>query len=303
MNRRDFLKSGTLSLAGMALWPEALSAGRFPDTILGIQLYSVRDDMQKNPADTLQQLARIGYRYVEHAGYANRKFYGYTPKAFKQLLSQTGLSMPSGHVVLKPTDWDEARKTFTDDWKYTLEDAATVGQQFIISPWMDESLRTDYDRFMHFLDIMNRCGELCHQYHLQFGYHNHDFEFNTSLRGQRMYDLILQHTDPRLVAQQIDIGNMYGAGGRAQQILKEYPGRFLLMHVKDEIATTHAGEMGEKYESCILGKGVIPVHQIVDEGRTIGGTRYFIVEQESYQGQTPLSCVAADYAVMKQWGY
>ncbi|MBX6380431.1 secreted protein [Thermoflavifilum aggregans] len=303
MNRRDFLKTSSVGLAGIALWPEALSQNSFPNCILGIQLYSVRDDMQKNPAATLQQLAKIGYRHVEHAGYANRKFYGYTARDFKNLLHQLGLQMPSGHVVLKPTDWDEARKDFTDNWKYTLEDAATVGQQFIISPWMDESLRTDYNRFMHFLDIMNRCGELCHQYHLQFGYHNHDFEFNTTLQGKRMYDLILQHTDPKLVSQQIDIGNMYGAGGRAQQIIREYPNRFLLMHVKDEIRSGGQGEMGDRYESCILGKGIIPVQQIVDEGRTIGGTRYFIVEQESYQGQTPLDCVAADYAVMKKWGY
>lgn len=303
MHRRHFLKLSSASLMSMALWPEAFSEKRFPDTILGIQLYSVRDDMQKNPSATLEKLAQIGYRYVEHANYVHRKFYGYSAKEFKQLLQQLGLSMPSGHVVLKPSDWDEQAKDFTDEWKYTLEDAATVGQQFLISPWMDESLRKNYDGLLHFLDIMNRCGQLAKQYGLQFGYHNHDFEFNTTLNGQRMYDIILHHTDPQWVAQQIDIGNMYGAGGRAQQILKEYPGRFLLMHVKDEIPVAKGGEMGEKYESCILGKGIIPVHQIVEEGRTIGGTRYFIVEQESYQGQPPLDCVAADFDVMKNWGY
>lgn len=303
MNRRDFLKAGSLGLAGMALWPETFSTPAFKDCILGIQLYSVRDDMQKDPASTLQQLAKMGYRYVEHANYVNRKFYGYTPQAFKQLLDQLGLKMPSGHVVLKPSDWDASKKDFTDQWKYTLEDAAVVGQQFIISPWMDEHMRENKDEILRFLDIMNRCGELCKQYHLQFGYHNHDFEFNTSFNGQRLYDLILHHTDPKLVVQQIDIGNMYGAGGRAQQIIREYPNRFLLMHVKDEIPAKANGEMNEKYESCVLGKGIIPVHQIVEEGRTIGGTRYFIVEQESYQGQAPLDCVAADYAVMKQWGF
>ncbi len=137
---------------------------------------------------------------------------------------------------------------------------------------------------------------------MKFGYHNHDFEFSQQLNGKKIFDLILQNTDPSLVAQQLDIGNMYHAGGRAIEIIKQYPGRFELMHVKDEIKT-EKGEMGGQYESTVLGKGIIPVKEVIDLGKKSGGTRHFIIEQESYQGQAPLDAVKEDLVVMKKWGY
>ncbi len=118
----------------------------------------------------------------------------------------------------------------------------------------------------------------------------------------KLYDLILQNTDPELVAQQMDIGNMYGAGGRALDILKQYPGRFELLHVKDEIKSENKDAMAG-YESTILAKGVIPVKEIIDDFKKLGGTTYFVIEQESYQGKTPIECAKEDYDIMKKWGY
>ncbi|MHB1922471.1 MAG: sugar phosphate isomerase/epimerase family protein, partial [Chitinophagaceae bacterium] len=189
-----------------------------------------------------------------------------------------------------------------DQWKYTIEDTKTLGQHFVISPWLDESLRTNLEELKWFMGLFNKCGELCKKHGMKFGYHNHDFEFNTTLDHKRLYDLILQYTDPSLVAQQMDIGNMYGAGGRALELLRQYPGRFELMHVKDEIKTT-GGEMGDGYESTILGKGLLPVKQIIDLARKSGGTSYFIIEQESYQDKTPLESSKEDLHIMKNWGF
>ncbi|MDO9376047.1 MAG: sugar phosphate isomerase/epimerase, partial [Ferruginibacter sp.] len=93
--------------------------------------------------------------------------------------------------------------------------------------------------------------------------------------------------------------NMYHAGGIAADIIKQYPGRFESMHVKDEIKAAEAG----KYESTILAKGIIPVKEVIDLGRKSGGTKHFIIEQESYQGKTPMACVEEDLAIMKKWGY
>ena len=138
---------------------------------------------------------------------------------------------------------------------------------------------------------------------MKFGYHNHDFEFSQSLNNKKVFDIIMENTDPSLVAQQLDIGNMYHAGGIALDIMKQYPGRFELMHVKDEIKTTGNGEMGGGYESCVFGKGIIPVKEIVDLGKKSGGTIHFIVEQESYQGMTPIDSIKQDYDIMKKWGY
>jgi sugar phosphate isomerase/epimerase len=302
--RRTFIRSGSVALAGVLAIPKGMHAFTFPPEILGLQLYSVRDDMGKDPKGTLTQVASAGYKYVEHASYTNRKFYGYSATDFKKILSDTGLDMVSGHTVMSMKDWDNSKNDFTDEWKFTIEDAATVGQRFVISPWLDESLRSDINGLNKFMELFNKCGQLCKSHGLTFGYHNHDFEFNTMVDHMKLYDFILKHTDPALVMQQLDVGNMYEAGAKALDVLHEYPGRFRLMHVKDEIASTQGkGEMGEKYESCVLGKGILPVKDIVDTGRKTGGTSYFIIEQESYQGKSPVECCRQDYTVMKSWGY
>ncbi|HLY69124.1 MAG TPA: sugar phosphate isomerase/epimerase family protein [Puia sp.] len=306
-SRRKFLKTSTIAAAGASLlsnkiFASSLKSSPKANEILGIQLYSVRIDMGKDPSGTLKQLAGMGYKYVEHANYANRKFYGYTPTDFKKLLDDLGLKMLSGHTVMGSNAWDKDKKGFTDSWKYTVEDASTVGQQYVISPWLDESLRKDYDGLLSFLDVFNKSGELCKAHGMKFGYHNHNFEFNSSLNNMKLYDIILQHTDPNLVAQQLDIGNMYGAGGRAADIIKQYPGRFELMHVKDEIKSAKS-EMGDGYESTILGTGVIGTKDIIDLAKKSGGTKQFIIEQESYQDKTPLEAAKLDYDIMKKWGF
>lgn len=303
ISRRSFLMKGTLALAGTTLFSRQLSAIAKKKEVLGIQLYSIRDDMKTDPLGTLRQLADMGYKNVEHAGYGNRKFYGYAAKDFKRVLGDLGLSMPSGHTVMGKQHWDEGKKDFTDEWKYTVEDAAVMGQRFVISPWLDESMRTNYDDFKNYMDVFNKSGELCKKSGMKFGYHNHDFEFSQELNGKKIFDLILESTDPALVAQQLDIGNMYHAGGIALDIIKKYPGRFELMHVKDEIKAADKGEMGGGYESTVLGKGIIPVKEVIDLGKKSGGTRHFIIEQESYQGLSPLESVKQDLDVMKKWGY
>jgi len=302
ISRRNFLLKGSLAIAGAALLPDGLLAATVRKPVLGIQLYSIRDDMKKDPLGSLKQVAAMGYKNVEHAGYSKRKFYGYSAKEFKKLLDDLGLLMPSGHTVMGKQHWDAAKNDFTDEWKYTVEDAAIVGQHYVISPWLDESLRKNYDDFKAYMDVFNKSGALCKKSGMKFGYHNHDFEFSQQLNGKKIFDLILQNTDPSLVAQQLDIGNMYHAGGIALDIIKQYPGRFELMHVKDEIKT-EKGEMGGKYESTVLGKGIIPVKEVIDLGKKSGGTKHFIIEQESYQGQAPLDAVRDDLAVMKKWGY
>ena len=137
---------------------------------------------------------------------------------------------------------------------------------------------------------------------MKFGYHNHNFEFSTRLNNMKVYDIILKYTDPKLVAQQLDIGNMYEGGGRAMSVIKQYPGRFELLHVKDEIRADK-GESPEKYESTVLGTGIIGVKDVIDLAKRTGGTSQFIIEQESYQNKTPLECVKEDLNTMKNWGY
>ena len=259
--------------------------------------------MKADPLGTLKHVAAMGYRHVEHANYIDRKFYGFDAASFKKVLADLGLTMPSGHTVMNTQHWDEGKKDFTDEWKYTIDDAKTAGQEYVISPWLDEDLRGDYDRLRRWLAVFNRCGELCRSRGLQFGYHNHDFEFKDVLNGKSLYDIILAETDPLLVAQQLDIGNMLGGGGKPMDVLKKYPGRFQLMHVKDVIrAPSGSGEMKDPYESTILGKGILGTRDIV-HAAVRAGTTQLTIEQESYQGRKPLDDTRTDLEVMHRWGY
>jgi sugar phosphate isomerase/epimerase len=289
--------------AGTALLPKTDLFGA-PKKIerMGLQLYSVRDAMGKDPSGSLKKLSDMGYVHVEHANYIKGKFYGYTPKDFKKLLSDLNLQMPSGHTVMTEQHWDDSKKDFTDVWKQTVADAAEVGQRYVISPWLDNNLIHDTDKLKKMMDIFNKSGELCKKHDMQFGYHNHNFEFKNKVGDGTLYDFILTNTDPALVIQQMDMGNMYGAGGRALDLIKKYPGRFVSMHVKDEIKST-SGEGMDGYDSTILGQGVLPVHEIIKEGKRTGGTSWFVIEQESYQGKDPFDCVKIDLQMMKKWGF
>jgi len=135
---------------------------------------------------------------------------------------------------------------------------------------------------------------------MKFGYHNHDFEFSEKLNGETLYDIILKNTDPALVVQQLDTGNLYNGGAMTMDIVKQYPGRFLSLHVKDEIPG-NAGQ--EKYESTILGTGIVNLKAVIDEVRKTTENVHYIIEQESYQDKTPLDCAKEDLAIMKKWGY
>lgn len=300
MNRRDFIKTTSTGLSIAALSGVDALAAKKAKHAVGIQLYSVREDMTKDPLGTLKKVAEMGYKNVEHANYVNGKFYGWTAKEFRKVLDDLGLKMPSGHTVFGKPHWDDDKKEFTDVWKKTVEDAAICGQKYVVSPWLDIAYRKDFDQLKRFMEVFNKNGELCKASGMKFGYHNHDFEFSLKLSSVKVYDIMLQNTDPNLVAQQLDIGNMYGGGGRAAELLAQYPGRFELMHVKDEIKSEkeHGG-----WESAILGVGVINVKDIIDSGKKSGGTTQFIIEQESYQGKAPLDCMKENLAIIKSWGY
>jgi len=300
--RRTFIKSGAMAIAAAAILPHSscTSATKGKKGIVGVQLYSVRDDMMNDPLGSLKKVAEMGYKYVEHANYVDGKFYGYAPAEFRKILDDTGLNMISGHTVMGREHWDEAKNDFSDSWKKLVDDAAVLGQKYVTSPSMDDSMRSNYDDFKHYMDIFNKCGELCQKSGMKFGYHNHDFEFSEKLNDEKLFDIMMKSMDPDKVVVQLDIGNLYNGGAVALDVVKQYPGRFENIHVKDEILST-GGE--EKYESTIIGTGIVNAKEVVDLATKIGGTQVYIIEQESYQGKTPMECIKEDLEVMKKWGY
>jgi sugar phosphate isomerase/epimerase len=300
-SRRDFLKNSTLAIGGAALIPGLACTGGTKGTAavtMAIQLYSVRDEMRADPMGTLTQLANMGYTHVEHANYVDHKFYGWTAVEFKKVLDGLGLKMPSGHTVLGGNHWNDDLKDFTDDWKKLVDDAAYMGQEYVVSPWLDASLRKTYDDLVRFMGIFNKCGELCKKSGMRFGYHNHDFEFSEVLNGETVFDIMMKNTDADKVVMQLDTGNMYVAGALAKDLLEKYPGRYDNIHLKDMVRKAN----GESFESTVIGKGLLPMKEIADLARD-SGTTLFIIEQEAYQGKSPMDCMVENFAMMKSWGY
>jgi sugar phosphate isomerase/epimerase len=299
-SRRNFVMTGALAALGTMLLPGSALAAKKKKGMVGLQLYSVRAEMSKDPLGSLNQLSKMGYVYVEHASYVNRKFYTYSAPEFRKVLDGLGLKMISGHTVMGRQHWDETKKDFSDSWKFTVEDAAVLGQKWVISPSMDNSMRKTYDDFKRYMDIFNKSGELCKKSGMKFGYHNHDFEFSEKLNNEKLFDIMMKSLDRDLVAMQLDIGNLYNGGAIALDVMNQYPGGFEIIHVKDEIA---APSGNEKYISTVLGEGIVHTKEVIDLARKKGGTTCYIIEQESYGERTPMDCVKADLEIMKKWGY
>ncbi len=298
-SRRTFVKTGAMVALGTAILPRSAFASSDQKAIVGLQLYSVRDDMSKDPKGSLKKLADMGYKVVEHAGYASRKFYGFQPSEFKKILDDLGLKMYSGHVEFGMKDWDASKKEFTDTWKHTVEDAAFMGQKFVITPELAEDAQKDFDTLLKVMDLWNKSGELCQKYGMKFGYHN-DFDGNAILHNMKLYEIIMKYSDPKLTVQQFDIANLYNAAGTdPMDIIKTYPGRFESLHVKDVLKEKNK-ENG--HDSTIIGKGVLNVKDVLPLAIK-NGAWLIIIEQESYQNESPMDCVKDDLATMKKWGY
>jgi sugar phosphate isomerase/epimerase len=296
LSRRKFI---SLAPVAVCAWPRI---GAKVDAKVGLQLYSVRDEMNRDAVRTLKKLKEIGYSQVEHAGYWKGKFYGYPAKDFKALLDSIGLDMPSGHVSIEAADFDDGKAAFSANWREAVESAAAAGQRFLITPGFPEPWRKYKDTVIRYLDVFNSCGAFCQTYGVKFGYHNHTMEFDRIYDGATLFDLILQHTDPSLVALQLDVGLVYAAGVDPRAMIRDHPGRFELMHVKDEFRKPGGGERGQGFESTVLGAGELKLAEIVRLGRDTAGVKYFFVEQESFGDLPELECARRDFRFMRKLG-
>ena len=285
MKRREFLQYSALA-ASSAIVPSQLFADK--TTPIGIQLWSVRDAMAKDAKGTLAQLSKQGYKYVEGFGFGNGKWFGLTPSEMKKTLSGLGMSMRSNHLMITTKDF--ANKTLSDDFKKGVDAAVEVGQQYVICPYM-----TDEDRNKESVKVLcetfNKAGELCKSKGLQFGYHNHAFEFQTRMNDETMYRYILDNTDPKLVVMEMDL--CWAVRGKYNPVdwFKLYPGRFHAVHMKDLASQ-------EKDGSCIIGEGVVNFKEII-ANQKLGGIKLFIVELEDYK-KTSVEDVAVCYTNLRK---
>jgi len=226
-------------------------------TKIGVQLYTVREDMKKDFEGTLAKVASIGYQEVEFAGYYNR-----TPKQVRDLLDSNRLSAPASHIPLE---------TLRKDIAGSIEAAKTIGLRYIICPWLDPAERRSLDDYKRHADFFNRTGEACQKAGLQFGYHNHDFEF-TQLEGEMPYDVLLKGTDPKLVKMELDLYWITRAGQDPLAYFERQPARFELVHVKDMARTPDRAPVE-------VGRGTIDFKTIFARAER-AGVKHFLVEQD-----------------------
>lgn len=271
--RRTFIKQSCLYTAGTLLAP-SLAFTPSKEQRYGVQLYSFRDEMLKNPMETLAQIAAIGITEIESARSKKGHYYGLSPREMKTACSDLGMTLTSGHVALD------------QDFEKTMEEAVASGQPYLICSSMPSKGQT-VDNYKKVAEAFNKAGESCKKLGLKFGYHNHEYEFESD-QGQVLYDILLAHTDPDLVHMELDLGWVIVGGKDPIAYLKEYPGRFPLWHLKDM-------DMDKK-ESTEFGKGSLDIKTIM-QGREDFGVQHIFIEQEEY-ARTPLDSMKHNMAFL-----
>ncbi len=279
-NRRDFLRTTAAFTAATMFSPMFACT---PDKkVIGLQLYTVRDKIQQDLKSTLEKVAKIGYNSVEAAGYnaAEGTFYGMAPKAFAELLNGLGMPLTSSHTVF---ELDVAEKV--------IADAASTGAKYIIYPYLSDQFRANLDGWKATAEKFNKMGEIAKKNGIQFGYHNHAFEFD-KMEDMIPYEILLTQTDPSLVTFEMDLYWVTKAGHNPIDIFKKYPGRFQLWHVKDMVKT-------EDMFFAPVGSGRIDFASIFAEKKT-AGMKYFFVEQDSFKELDSFESVEMSFKYLSQ---
>jgi sugar phosphate isomerase/epimerase len=296
--RRDFLKRTTLYSAGILAAPALAAARPAAAPVIGLQLYTVRDFMAKDPAGTLARVAQIGFNSLEGATYnsGDEKFYGMDARNFAALLKTNGLIMRSCHYR-----YGEDSKgalltngvfngTILHDWDRAVEDAHTLGLKYMICAWLSESERGSLDHYKKMAADFNIAGEKCAKAGIQFCHHNHDFEF-AAQGGVYPYDILLGQTDPKLVKMELDLYWATKAGQDPVKLFEAHPGRFPLWHLKDMDKTPD-------HKFTEVGNGTIDFKRIFAHKAT-AGMKYWFVEQDQCPG-SPFDSITKSITYIKQ---
>jgi sugar phosphate isomerase/epimerase len=264
-NRRDFVRNTALGLAAIAVSKESKLTFANPyDLPIGLELYTVRRQMEKDPEGTLRKVAATGYQGVEVDAKSLPKF--------APILKSTGLTAPSVHL-----DFGQLKM----GWEQAIERVEALGAQYAVVAFINAPDRKTLEDFKKIAQLFNKAGEQCQQAGVQFCYHNHNFEF-IKFDGGIGYDVLMGETDPKFVKFELDCFWMTHAGYDPVEYMHKYPGRFSLLHIKDlkkgiPNSTTFATPMGNPFTE--VGKGVIDWKRIFVAARE-GGLKLYFVEQD-----------------------
>lgn len=289
ITRRSFVKS-TAVFSAVSVFNSSYFFT--PSSLIGLQLYTVRDAMRKDPAATLEKIAQIGYQSVESVGYtSDEKFYKMDPLAFSKVLKQNGLVMPSAHYRfgIERNEGEIVNGTILHDWQRAIDDAAVVGLKYMVLGGLAMVERGGIDRYKYIADELNIAGENCKKAGIQLCYHNHDFEFEKQ-SGTTPYDILLG-TDENLVKMEIDLYWVTKANQDPITLMEDHPGRFPLWHVKDM-------ERSVEQKFTEVGNGTINFKQIFRHAKK-AGLQYFFVEQDKTNG-SPFDSITQSISFIKK---
>jgi len=228
---------------------------------IGLQLYTVRGDLERDFEGTLAEVAKVGFQEVELAG-----LFGRTARDVRASLDRHGLKAPSMHVDLPEIETGFQR---------TLEAGSALGVRYVVCAWLAPGQRESLDLYKKHVETFNRAGEEAKKAGIQFGFHCHDFEF-VPLEGVVPYDLLLTGTDSSLVQMEMDLYWITKAGADPLRYFREYPGRFPLVHVKDMDRTPQKN-------FTEVGKGVVDFKRVFAQSK-LGGIHHYFVEQDETPG-------------------
>jgi sugar phosphate isomerase/epimerase len=250
----------------------------------GIQLWTVKEAMHENPQETLRQLASFGYKQIESFEGEKGMFWGMKPAEFKTFVEDLGMTLLASHCNVK------------ENFEAKVEQAAEIGMEYLIDPY--EGPQESLDDYRRMAERFNSLGELCKQHNLRFAYHNHDYTFK-EVAGEMPQDILLKQTNPELVDFELDIYWVVTAGADPEKYFREYPNRFRLCHVKDRLTEVAAAETNA---STVLGKGTIDYPRILATARE-NGMQHYLVEQERFEGMTPLESSKLNAAYMQEFRF
>jgi sugar phosphate isomerase/epimerase len=287
MNRRRFLETAaTISAATLFSSRFGWAAGEHKINKVGVQLYTVRDLMKEDFDGTIAKVAQVGYKEVEFAGY-----FGHTAQQVKDILQKNGLTAPSTHVQYGELD---------EKFPSVIEFSKTVGMDYIICPWIPEELRKSPDIWKQASEKFNKCGEQTKKAGIQFGYHNHWFEFLPT-NGKLPYDELLKDCNPDLVKMEMDLCWAVAAGADPVKYFEKYPGRFPLVHVKDlktkpKITSGGAQNYGDTVDLTEVGSGIIDWKRIFAHSQQ-AGIKHYIVEHD--HPKQPIESITKSYQYLE----
>jgi sugar phosphate isomerase/epimerase len=289
-SRRDFLRIyaagaiGALAVSQIEFKSRtspAAAASVDPKSFgIGLQLYTIRDAMATDVPGSLKKVSDIGYKYLELAGYADGKFYGYTPEEFKKMAEDLGMEALSSHTEV------EAQGITLENAKKMAEDHARLGVKYCVQPWVVPEART-IASYQKMVADWNKVGEIMKESGIQFGYHDHNFEFATVDGKIPYFDIFLPELDKDLVTMEIDLFWVTKAGQDPVEIFKKYPGRFQLFHMKDMFTQQAPFFTTEGVDDFApVGAGLIDFKRIL-AAKDIAGMKYMFVEQDKSRENKP----------------